>query len=151
MQPAHATQENEDHMSIHTRSIKEIHEVPMRFITRGLASELDDAKVQSLIETLRDPQTQHKVPPIDVFWVQGQENPQNNYYFAFGGCHRWGINIQNDDMYCVALNSNNLFRVCEWRFEAHRRMGAPTIRAKIVRATASDIHTYLGSATPPMP
>lgn len=107
-------------MSIHTRSIKEIHEMPFSVITRGLPLELDQSKVESLVSTLQNPETKHLVPPIDVMWVQG-ENPNNNYYFAFGGCHR---------------------------YEAHRRLGLPTIRAKIVRGTHADVRTYLGSATP---
>lgn len=107
-------------MSIHTRSVKEIHEMPFSAITRGLPLELDQDKVESLMATIQNPATRHLVPPIDVMWVQGRD-PTNNYYFAFGGCHR---------------------------YEAHRRLGMSTIRAKIVRVTPSEVRTYLGSSTP---
>jgi sulfiredoxin len=112
--------EGEDDMSIHTRSVAEIHEMPFAAIARGLPLEIDNAKVESIMGTLSDPATRHLVPPIDVMWVQGRD-PANNYYFAFGGCHR---------------------------YEAHRRLGKPTVRAKIVKVTPADVRTYLGSATP---
>lgn len=43
--------------------------------------------------------------PIEVLWVQ---RGVDNFYFAFGGCHRW---------------------------EAHKRLNRPTIKAKLVKTT----------------
>lgn len=47
--------------------------------------------------------------------------PPGSYYYAFGGCHRW---------------------------EAHRRLATPTIRAKLVRVSPHTISTYLGASSP---
>ena len=61
------------------------------------------------------------LPPIDVLWIKGTKVPGANYYFAFGGCHRW---------------------------EAHKRTNQETIAAKLVRANPQDLKVYLGSSAP---
>lgn len=45
----------------------------------------------------------------------------NNYYFAFGGCHRWA---------------------------AVKQLGLPTIRARLIKVSPSAIDTYLGASSP---
>lgn len=74
---------------------------------------------QTYFISLQDPTKRELVPPIDVLWVTGSEG--GNYYYSFGGCHR---------------------------YEAHKRLGLPTIRSKLVKSTIDDIRTYLGSSTP---
>lgn len=44
-----------------------------------------------------------------------------DYYFAFGGCHRWA---------------------------ASKELGRETIRAKLIETPASVIKTYLGASSP---
>jgi uncharacterized ParB-like nuclease family protein len=44
-----------------------------------------------------------------------------NYYFAFGGCHRWA---------------------------AIKQLGLPTTRARLIRVSPSSIDTYLGASSP---
>jgi len=107
-------------MSLYTNHVTEVHDVPVSVITRPLPSVLDEAKVQSLMETIQNEETRGNVPPIDVMWVKGL-NPENNYYYSFGGCHRW---------------------------EAHQRLGLPTIPARIIEVTPATIRTYLGGSTP---
>eukprot|EP01137_Pigoraptor_chileana_P006144 Opistho-2@50155 len=106
--------------SIHTAHIKDIHEVPMSVITRPLPSELCEPKVKSLMGAITDESARvQDVPPIDILWVQGSEG--GNYYFAFGGCHR---------------------------FEAHKRLGKETIRAKLVPCNEAQLKIYLGNSAP---
>ncbi|KAK1157868.1 sulfiredoxin-1 [Acipenser oxyrinchus oxyrinchus] len=99
--------------SIHSDSIAEVHNVPLRVIVRPIPSVLDEKKVESLMETIRDPETAHQVPPIDVLWIKGQKG--GDYFYSFGGCHR---------------------------FTAHQRLCVESLPAKIVKSTVSDLRTW---------
>jgi sulfiredoxin len=101
--------------SVHSQHIEEVYEMPLEYICRPLETSCDEKKVLSLMETLQDPNRTITVPPVDVLWIQGSEG--GNYYYAFGGCHR---------------------------FEAHRRLQRKTILVKLIRAPPTILKDYLG-------
>eukprot|EP00882_Tetradesmus_deserticola_P001625 GHRQ01001751.1.p2 GENE.GHRQ01001751.1~~GHRQ01001751.1.p2 ORF type:complete len:193 (+),score=68.34 GHRQ01001751.1:366-944(+) len=92
-----------------------VYDMPVSAINRPLPSTLDPAKVQQFVT---DMQAGAAFTPIEVAWVQ---EDGENYYFAFGGCHRWA---------------------------AVQQLGLPTIRARLIRVSASSIATYLGASSP---
>ncbi|KAH7979640.1 hypothetical protein HPB49_010230 [Dermacentor silvarum] len=112
--------EGVDISSVHGANIEKVHEVPLGDITRPIpVAHYDEDKVGRIVDLLKNPNTKDQVAPVDILWIKGSEG--GNYFYSFGGNHR---------------------------FEAHRRLGCRTIRAKLIRSTPAALNLYLGGSTP---
>ncbi|KAK2159055.1 hypothetical protein LSH36_159g01040 [Paralvinella palmiformis] len=110
---------NDADRTIHAAHINDIHNVPIRILIRPIIPVLDEDKVNSLMETIKDESTQNQVPPLDILWITGREG--GDYYYSFGGCHR---------------------------YEAYKRLGLETVPCKLFKSTVDDLKTYLGASCP---
>ncbi|OWZ55948.1 sulfiredoxin [Cryptococcus neoformans var. grubii Br795] len=100
-----------------------VHNVPMRVINRPLPSELDENKVKTFMTEM---ERGDSFTPIEVVKVKAplKTDPTGTpqvFYFAMGGCHR---------------------------YEATKRLGWETIRARIIDVPANQMRIYLGAGSP---
>ena len=61
-----------DFTSIHSSPNAEVHDVPMSVLIRPFPPSVDEKKVQSLMQTLSDPEMESLVPPVDILWIKGR-------------------------------------------------------------------------------
>ncbi|EIW69927.1 hypothetical protein TREMEDRAFT_19218, partial [Tremella mesenterica DSM 1558] len=109
--------------SVFARDQGAIHNVPMSVINRPLPSELDENKVLTFMDEMKRGDS---FTPIEIVKVRAPlkidpTGPARPFYFAMGGCHR---------------------------YEATKRLGWETIRARIIEVPASQMRVYLGAGSP---
>ena len=118
-------------MSMYTSRLKSEY-IPLSEIKRPIPPVLDYQKIDAMLSTLKgtpmasatckvEDITAGELPPIDVFKIR--ENGEN-YYFAFGGCHR---------------------------FQAYDRISKETgeevmVKSRILPATRKTLRIYLGAS-----
>lgn len=114
-------------MSMQTRNLTKVTEVPLSDIIRPIMPVLDNTKIDTMVNTLNNnptPSTTCKMedivsgelPPIDVLCVSHKGTRK---YFAFGGCHR---------------------------FQAYEKSGRQMVRCKVLPCTKDMLKVYLGSS-----
>ncbi|KAI9140537.1 ParB/Sulfiredoxin [Paraphysoderma sedebokerense] len=112
--------DSDKHKSIFVSDETEPIEIPMNVVSRPIQSVLDEAKVMEFMESIK---AGDQFTPIEVLHLQrpNRSNPSEpyNYYFAFGGCHRW---------------------------EAHKRLNCRNIRARIIPVTEDTIRAPVGDS-----
>eukprot|EP00672_Neobodo_designis_P022350 CAMPEP_0174850604 /NCGR_PEP_ID=MMETSP1114-20130205/20338_1 /TAXON_ID=312471 /ORGANISM="Neobodo designis, Strain CCAP 1951/1" /LENGTH=105 /DNA_ID=CAMNT_0016085073 /DNA_START=51 /DNA_END=368 /DNA_ORIENTATION=+ len=98
--------------------VGEIHDIPISVIQRPLVPIVNEGKVESLCSALQKGDDK-EIPPVTVMWVKGREG--GDYYYAFGGCHR---------------------------YTAYKKSGRETIPAIIQKATIEDLRLMMGGSVP---
>ena len=118
-------------MSLQTSLLKLAY-IPLNEIRRPIPPVLDHDKINLMVSTLNGVPTASatcevgdivagELPPIDVFKVREHGK---NYYFAFGGCHR---------------------------FQAYERLGPESlVKCRILPATRDSLKVYLGGSVDAM-
>jgi sulfiredoxin len=118
-------------MSLQTSLLK-LEYIPLNEIRRPIPPVLDHDKINLMVSTLNCvPMASAtcevadivagELPPIDVFKVREHGK---NYYFAFGGCHR---------------------------FQAYERLGPESlVKCRILPATRDSLKVYLGGSADAM-
>ncbi|CAI5756514.1 unnamed protein product [Candida verbasci] len=118
-------------MSMQSTNLKEEY-VPLSEIKRPIPPVLDHQKIDAMVSTLKGVPMESatckvediksgELPPVDVFKIREEGK---NYYFAFGGCHR---------------------------FQAYDRMNFQSdkevlVKCKILPATRKTLKLYLGAS-----
>lgn len=74
---------NERTISIHSDTHTEVYDIPMNVLIRPIPPIVDEEKVQSLMNTLNDPETASLVPPIDVLWIKGSEGNFISFFLFY--------------------------------------------------------------------
>ncbi|AMD20907.1 HDR165Cp [Eremothecium sinecaudum] len=121
-------------MSLQTRNISRVQQIPLSKIRRPIAPVLDNAKIDAMVSTskgvpaasstctLEEATAMNgELPPVDVMHVihNGKE-----YFFAFGGCHR---------------------------FQAYERLSRENntdelVRCKVIPSTRDQMRIYVGAS-----
>ncbi|KAK6204397.1 ParB/Sulfiredoxin [Scheffersomyces amazonensis] len=123
-------------MSLQSSQLKEEY-VPLNEIRRPIPPVLDYNKIDAMVSTLNgvpmasatcglEEITSGELPPIDVFKVREQGR---NYYFAFGGCHR--------------------FQAYE-RIDKESGEKVTQVKCRILPATRKTLKVYLGGSVDEM-
>jgi sulfiredoxin len=101
--------------------VGEVHDIPISVIQRPLVPIVNEGKVESLCTALKSgsEEAEGAIPPVTVMWVKGREG--GDYYYAFGGCHR---------------------------YTAYKKAGRETIPAIIQKATVEDLKLMMGGSVP---
>ncbi|CCD23694.1 sulfiredoxin NDAI_0C00330 [Naumovozyma dairenensis CBS 421] len=121
--------------SIQTHNLQRITEIPLSQIRRPIMPVLDTQKIDAMVSTmngipmasktcsLESAQSMDgKLPPIDVMVVRHNDE---NYYFAFGGCHRF----QAYDRQAKDKDDSNYL-----------------VRCKLIPATERQLKMYVGGS-----
>jgi uncharacterized ParB-like nuclease family protein len=143
--------------SIHSASIDDVHNIPMKVVVRPLPSILDENKVQSLMRTIEvnhchmlfmfSHQCCYSLSRIcrSIVFLRLTCSGIKHLIRIIITFFLWVLVIVGSKFHIRLLVNNRRYLPCIF-FRAYQRRNSSTIRAKLVRTNLNNLKVYFGSS-----